>query len=90
MIYSSPKKLENRHFKTEIWKATKQLLAQLLDLDINEQLANEIDYLKTENQVLKNQIAQSGKRIKFTDGQRRFLAIKAKKTTSKPVSCICQ
>ena len=64
--------------KTDIWKAAKLLLAQLLKLDINEQLAREIDYLKAENQVLKNQLAKSGKRLKFTNEQRRFLAIKAK------------
>ena len=64
--------------KTDIWKAGKLLLVQLLKLDINEQLAREIDYLKAENQVLKNQLAKSGKRMKFTDEQRRLLAVKAK------------
>ena len=63
--------------KTDIWKATKLLLVQLLKLDI-EQLSREVDYLKAENKVLKNQLAKSGKRMKFTDEQRRFLAIKAK------------
>ena len=42
--------------KTEIWQAAKLLLAQLLHLDINEQLVREVDYLKAENQVLKNQL----------------------------------
>ena len=64
--------------KTDIWKAAKLLLAQLLNLEINEQLAREVNYLKAENQVLKNQFKQSGKRMKFTNEQRRFLAIKAK------------
>ena len=36
--------------KIDIWKAAKLLLVQLLKLDINEQLAREIDYLKAENQ----------------------------------------
>ena len=79
MIYFFPK--INRIIiilKTDIWKAAKLLPAQLLKLDINEQLSREVDYLKAENQVLKNQLKQSGKRMKFTDEQRRFLAIKAK------------
>ena len=42
--------------KKEIWKAAKLLLVQLLKLDINGQLAREVDYLKAENQVLKSQI----------------------------------
>ena len=37
--------------KTEIWKAAKLLLVQLLKLDINEQLSRELDYLKVKNQV---------------------------------------
>ena len=45
--------------KTEIWQAAKLLLVQLLKLDINEQLSLEVDYLKAENQVLKNQLAKS-------------------------------
>ncbi len=49
--------------KTERWKAAKLLLAQLLKLDINEQLVRKVDYLKAENQVLKNQLTQSGKRL---------------------------
>ncbi len=64
--------------KTEIWKAARLLLAQLLKLDINEQLVREVDYLKAENQVLKKQLTLSGKRLRFTDEQRRLLAIKAK------------
>jgi len=54
MIYFFPK--INRIIiilKTDIWKAAKLLLAQLLKLDINEQLSREVDYLKAENQVLK-------------------------------------
>jgi hypothetical protein len=33
--------------------------------------------LKAENQVLKNQLAKSRKCLKFTDEQRRLLAVKA-------------
>lgn len=54
------------------------MLAQLLKLDINEQLTHEVDYLKAENQVLKNQLTKSGKRMKFTDEQRYLLAVKAR------------
>ncbi len=77
MIYFSQKQPENYHLKTEIWQAAKLLLAQLLRLDINEQLVREVEYLKAENQVLKYQINQSGKRMRFTDEQRKFLAVKA-------------
>ena len=64
--------------RTDFWRAAKLLLAQLLKLDINEQLVREVDYLMTENQVLKNQIKANGKRLKFTDEQRRLLVDKAK------------
>ena len=50
-----------------MWKAAKLLLAKLLKLDINEQLAREVDYLKAENQVLKDQLTRSGKCLRFTD-----------------------
>ena len=63
--------------RTDFWRAAKLLLAQLLKLDINEQLVREVDYLIAENQV-KNQIATSGRRLKFTDEQRRLLVDKAK------------
>ena len=62
--------------KTDFWRAAKLLLAQILNLDINEQLAREVDYLKTESQVLKSQLKETGKRLKFTDEQRRQLVIK--------------
>ena len=64
--------------KTDFWRAAKLLLAQLLNLDINEQLVCEVDYLMAENQVLKSQLKEKGKRLKFTDEQRRQLVIKAK------------
>jgi hypothetical protein len=56
VIYCVKKHGEFYHLKTEIWKAAKLLLAQLLKLDINEQLVLEVDYWKAENQVLKNQL----------------------------------
>ena len=64
--------------RTDFWRAAKLLLAQLLKLDINEQLVREVDYLMAENQVLKNQITTNGKRLKFTNEQRRLLVVKAK------------
>jgi len=64
--------------QTNFWRATKLLLAQLLKLDINEQLIREVDYLMAENQVLKNQVTTNGTRLKFTDEQRRLLVDKAK------------
>ena len=64
--------------KTDFWRAAKLLLAQILNLDINEQLAREVDYLRAENQVLKSQLKETGKRLKFTEEQRRELVIKAK------------
>jgi transposase InsO family protein len=64
--------------KTDIWRSAKLLLAQILNLDINEQLAREVDYLRTENQVLRSQLKETGRRLKFTDEQRRQLVIKAK------------
>jgi len=44
--------------KTDFWRAAKLLLAQILNLDINEQLAREVDYLRAENQVLKSQLKE--------------------------------
>jgi hypothetical protein len=41
-------------------------------------LYRELDYLKAENQVLKNQLTKSGKRMNLTDEQRRFLAVKTR------------
>ena len=35
--------------QTDFWRAAKLLLAQLLNLNINEQLAREIDYLMAKN-----------------------------------------
>ncbi len=43
---------------------------------INRQQLEVIEYLKVENQVLREQM--KGKRIRFTDDQRRRLAAKAK------------
>ena len=64
--------------RTEFWRAAKLLLAQLLKLDIDEQLVREVDYLMAKNQVLKNQITINGRRLRFTDEQRSLLVDKAK------------
>ncbi len=64
--------------KRDFWKAVKLLLAQLLDLNINEQLLLENEYLLEELQVYKNQHKQSGKRLFLTYEQRKSLAIKGK------------
>ena len=61
-----------------IWHAARHLLEQLTQLDVNEQLRLENEYLRAENQVMKSQLKKSGKRFRFTDEQRRELAIKAK------------
>ncbi len=44
---------------------------------INRQQLDVIEYLREENRVLREQL--KGKRIRFTDDQRRRLAAKAKK-----------
>ena len=49
-----------------------------MNLDINEQFVREVDYLRAENQVLRSKLKETGKRLKFTDEQRRQLVIKAK------------
>lgn len=43
---------------------------------VNRSQQDVIEYLQTENRVLREQIG--GKRLSFSDGQRRPLAIKAK------------
>ena len=40
--------------KKDCWRAVKLLLAQILNLDVNEQFARVVDYLRTENQVFTN------------------------------------
>ena len=64
--------------KRDFWKAVQLLLAQLLYLNINEQLLLENQYLLEELQVYKSQFKQSGKRLFFTIEQRKSLAIKGK------------
>ena len=54
----------------------KQLLFVGLSAWINRELYALIDYLKEENRVLREQLG--GKRLRFTDDQRRRLAAKAK------------
>lgn len=44
---------------------------------LNQQQQDAIDYLQEENRVLREQL--SGKRLRFSDEQRRCLAVRAKK-----------
>ena len=53
-----------------------QLLLAIVAGWINERQARAIDYLREENRVLREQL--KGKRIRFTDAQRRRLAAKGK------------
>ncbi len=55
---------------------TLQILVVAVAGWINQQQRDVIDYLQTENRVLREQLAP--RRIRFTDGQRRRLAAKAK------------
>ncbi|MDD5598284.1 MAG: integrase core domain-containing protein [Victivallaceae bacterium] len=61
----------------KFWHAFANMLATLTQLDINEQLRLENEYLRAENQVLANRLKETGKRLLLTDEQRRELAIKA-------------
>jgi hypothetical protein len=45
---------------------------------VNRQQSQVIDYLIEENRVLKEQLESGGKRLRFTDDQRRRLAAKGK------------
>jgi hypothetical protein len=45
---------------------------------VNRQQSQVIDYLIEENRVLKEQLESSGKRLRFTDDQRRRLAARGK------------
>lgn len=64
--------------KKNIRVAMVMFLSQLLKVDINKQATLEIDYLNAENQSLKFQFKQTGKRLRLTDEQRRNLAIKGR------------
>jgi len=55
----------------------KFLLARLSHLDVNEQQQREIDYLREENQTLRDCLKATGKRMILTDAQRKNLSIKA-------------
>lgn len=57
-------------YETRFLESGQTSAGQLLDLNVNEQLLLENEYLLEELQVYKNQHKQSGKRIFFTDEQR--------------------
>lgn len=61
-----------------VLRASAKMLVQLPFIDIKEQLRLENEYLRNENHVLTHQFKVTGKRLIFTDAQRRDLAIKAK------------
>ena len=53
-----------------------QFLLLLFASSVNLRQLDIIDYLKTENRVLREQL--SGRRLRFTDDQRRRLAVRGK------------
>lgn len=62
---------------------------------VTRQQSHLTDYLIEENRILKEQLESSGKRLRFTDGQRRRLAAKGKhwagiSCTRSPLSMISQ
>ena len=54
---------------------------------VNRQQLDVIDYLRTENRVLREQLG--GKRLRFTVDQRRRLAAKGKRLDRKVLSEMC-
>jgi len=63
--------------KRDFWRNVKLLLARLSHLDVNEQQQREIDYLREENQALRDCLKATGKRMILTDAQRKNLSIRA-------------
>ena len=63
--------------KRDFWRNVKLLLARLSHLDVNEQQQREIDYLREENQTLRDCLKATGKRMILTDAQRKNLSIRA-------------
>ena len=63
--------------QSRILRAAVNMITRLADIDLNEQLRLENEYLRAENQVMANRLKASGKRLIFTDEQRRLLAVKA-------------
>ena len=62
----------------DFWRSAKFILLRLAEVDINEQLRLECEYLRVQNQVLKAKLTAEGRHLHFTDEQRRSLAIKGK------------
>jgi len=67
-----------KKMKRDVRVAMVMLLSQLLKVDINKQVELENEYLREELQTFKAQFKQTGKRLIFTDEQRKILAIKGK------------
>ncbi len=63
--------------KRDFWRNVKLLLARLSHLDVNEQQQRELDYLREENQALRDCLKATGKRMILTDVQRKNLSIRA-------------
>ena len=63
--------------RRDFWRNVKLLLARLSPLDVNEQQQREIDYLREENQTLRDCLKATGKRMILTDVQRKNLSIRA-------------
>ena len=63
--------------RRDFWRNVKLLLARLSHLDVKEQQQREIDYLREENQTLRDCLKATGKRMILTDVQRKNLSIKA-------------
>ncbi len=63
--------------RRDFWRNVKLLLARLSHLDVNEQQQREIDYLRKENQTLRDCLKATGKRMILTNAQRKNLSIKA-------------
>ncbi len=60
------------------WRATLHLIRQVKKVDVFEQVYLENKYLLAENQIMKAVLTREGKRLKFTDEQRKQLAEKGK------------
>ena len=63
--------------RRDFWRNVKLLLARLSHLDVNEQQQRELDYLREENQALRDCLKATGKRMILTDAQRKNLSIRA-------------
>jgi len=64
-----------------------QLLSVILAGLLNEHQQRVIEYLKAENQVLREQVGP--KRIRFTDSQRHYLAVLGKAIGREALSEVC-